>query len=96
MACYLLVDTKLNDPEGYEAYKAKAKPIVESYGGKYLARGGELEVLEDDLWSPTRLVIIEFPDKAAAMAFANSDEYAPVRALRHQSADCTLVLVEGI
>ena len=40
MAVYMLVDTKIKDLDAYEEYKHKAKPIVESYGGEYLARGG--------------------------------------------------------
>ncbi len=49
MPAYLIVDTKITDPEAYESYKALAKPIVEKYGGTYKARGGELEVFEGDL-----------------------------------------------
>ena len=95
MAAYIIVDTAVHDPESYEEYKALARPIAEKYGGRYLARGGEMDVIEKDLWSPTRMVLIEFPDIDAARAFANSDEYAPVGALRHQYADSTLVIVDG-
>jgi len=96
MAAYVVVDTKITDPEAYEGYKAQAKPIVESYGGEYIARGGTLEVFESDLWSPTRLVLIRFPDMDAARAWANSPEYAPVKAVRHGAAATTLALVDGI
>jgi uncharacterized protein (DUF1330 family) len=95
MAAYIIADTKVHDAEGYERYKALARPIAESYGGNYLARGGELTVDDDDLWTPTRMVIIEFPDADAARAFMQSDEYAPVRELRHRYADSTVVLVDG-
>ena len=44
MAVYMVVDTKIKNPEAYEEYKIKAKPIVESYGGEYLARGGYTSV----------------------------------------------------
>ena len=33
MPVYLVVDTKIKNPEAYEEYKIKAKPIVESFGG---------------------------------------------------------------
>ena len=36
--------------------------MVAKHGGIYRVRGGELNVVEDDLWSPTRIVIVEFPD----------------------------------
>ncbi len=96
MAAYLLVDTDISDPEAYERYKALARPTVEAYGGEYLARGGALDVYEDELWSPSRLVIIRFPDRAAARAWAESPEYAPVKAIRHGAARATLAVVDGL
>ena len=96
MSAWLIVDTKIENPDAYEAYKALAKPIAERFGGVYRARGGETEVFENDLWSPTRLVVIEFPDMASARAFVNSEEYAPVKAIRHANASCSVVLVDGV
>jgi uncharacterized protein (DUF1330 family) len=96
MAAYLIVDTDIHDAEGYERYKSLARPIAERFGGEYLVRGGAMEVVDDDLWSPTRLVVIRFPDSDAARAFLASEEYAPVRAMRHEFASSTLVLVEGL
>ncbi len=95
MPAYLIVDTKIKDAEAYEDYKALAKPLAEKYGGVYRARGGELDIFESDLWSPTRLVIIEFPDMASGRNFINSKEYLPVKAMRHANADCTVVLLDG-
>ena len=95
MPAYLIADTAVHDPAGYEEYKALARPIAEKYGGTYLARGGELEVIDTELWEPTRLVVIEFPDLAAARSFARSAEYAPVAELRHRYADSTVVIVDG-
>lgn len=96
MSAYVIVDTKIKNAEAYEGYKAKAKPIVEKYGGTYKARGGSLDVVESDLWSPTRIVIIEFPDMQSARGFVDSQEYAPVKAIRHAHADCSVVIVEGV
>jgi uncharacterized protein (DUF1330 family) len=95
MTAYLLVDTKIHDVAEYEKYKLLAKPIAEKFGGKYLSRGADLDVVEDDLWSPSRLVLLEFPDTKSARAFIDSEDYAPAKALRHAYADCTLVLFEG-
>lgn len=95
MSAWLIVDTKITNPEAYEEYKALAGPMVAKHGGTYRARGGELDVVEDDLWSPTRIVIVEFPDIEAARLFAYSEDYAPVAAIRHANADCTVVTVDG-
>ena len=57
---YLIVDTKILDAARYEEYKNLAKPIIERFGGEYLARGGELYSNQCDLWTPTRIVVIKF------------------------------------
>ena len=95
MSAFLIVDTKIENADEYEKYKALAKPIAEKYGGVYRARGGEMDIRETDLWTPTRMVIIEFPDMASARAFLDSDEYAPVKPLRLDSAECTLLILDG-
>jgi uncharacterized protein (DUF1330 family) len=95
MSAYLIVDTKINNPEQYEEYKKLAKPIVEKYGGVYRVRGGEMDVRETDLWTPTRIVIVEFPDMKSAQAFADSAEYAPIKPIRLNNAECTLFIVDG-
>jgi uncharacterized protein (DUF1330 family) len=95
MSAFLILDSKINDPESYEEYKKQAKPIAEKYGGVYRVRGGALETIESDLWTPTRIVVIEFPDVKSAQAFVNSPEYAPVKSIRHNSAECTVLIVDG-
>ncbi len=95
MSAFLVVDTRIKDPQAYEEYKLLAKPVAEKYGGVYRVRGGAIDLRESELWTPTRIVIIEFPDVASAQAFADSDEYAPIKPIRQDNADCTLFIVEG-
>jgi len=96
MATYLIVDTLLDDPEVYEKYKIQAKPIVEQFGGEYLARGGNLTLRETDLWSPTRMVLIRFPDAAAANSFYDSEQYQAILPISRQSARRTMIMLEGL
>jgi uncharacterized protein (DUF1330 family) len=58
---YLVVDVKINDSETYGKYKEKVKPLIESYGGEYLSRGSEINVLENELWEFHQDVIGEIP-----------------------------------
>ncbi|MEH6556691.1 MAG: DUF1330 domain-containing protein [Oceanicoccus sp.] len=95
MSAYLILDTKITDSAAYEAYKLKAKPIAEKFGGVYRVRGSEIDLLENELWEPTRVVVIEFPSKDQARSFYNSEEYKPVRAIRQNNAACTVFLVDG-
>ena len=67
---------------------------VTAAGGRYLARGGELAVLEGD-WQPPRLVILEFEDLAAARRWYDSERYQAARGLREGAARLRLVAVQG-
>ena len=64
MAAYLIADVQITDPEQYEEYKRQVSPLIARFGGRYLARGGQHEVLEGD-WEPHRMVLLEFPDMAS-------------------------------
>jgi len=96
MSAFIIVDTKIKDAEAYEEYKQLARPIAEKYGGTYRTRGGDIEILESDLWSPTRIVIVEFPNIESAKQFVNSDEYTHVKTIRRANADCTFIIVDGM
>lgn len=96
MAAYLVVDTKLTNPELYEEYKLKAKPLVEKFGGEYLARGGNISLKESKLWTPTRMVLIRFSSSADAEKFYESEEYQEVAKISKLSADRTILILEGI
>mgnify|MGYP003319745559 FL=1 len=52
--------------------------------------------MQSDLWSPTRLVLVEFPSMDKARAFHNSEEYADVKKIRLDHAKSTLVILEGL
>ena len=93
---YLVMDTKLNDPELYEKYKQLAKPIVERFGGEYLVRGGAVHIDQSDLWSPSRIVLIKFESVEVAKSFLLSEEYRPVKALRLSASEATVSIVEGL
>ena len=96
MTAYLVVDSHLTDPTLYEQYKLLARPLAEKHGGQYLARGGAMSVKESALWSPRRMVLIRFPSVAQAEAFYQSPEYQKVLQISKQSAERTVVILEGI
>jgi len=95
MPAYLIADIEVTDPEGYEEYKRRVPAIIAAHGGRYLARGGAVEVLEGT-WRPKRNAIIEFADLASFRAFWDSPEYQPLRELRERAAKSNLVVVEGL
>jgi uncharacterized protein (DUF1330 family) len=95
MPAYVIVETDVSDPERYEHYKTAASAAVTAHGGRYLVRGGEQDVLEGD-WRPSRLVVLEFADLAAARRWYDSQQYRQARELRAGAARLNLVAVQGV
>lgn len=94
MPAYVISDMEITDPQRFEEYKRLSPPTVAAYGGRFLARGGEITPLEGG-WQPRRLVVLEFPSVAQASAWLDSPEYAPARRLRQLSANARMVVIEG-
>ena len=95
MAAYVIAPIDVKDPVRYEDYKTMVPASIAKFGGRFIARGGAVEVLEGD-WHPGRLVLVEFPSAAAARLWYESDDYAPAKALRQATSTGELVVVEGV
>jgi uncharacterized protein (DUF1330 family) len=95
MPAYIIVETDVHDPEQYERYKAASPGAVAAGGGRFIARGGELAVLEGD-WQPKRLVLLEFPDLETAKRFYESERYQEAKKLREGAANLRMVAFEGL
>ncbi len=92
---YVIADVRIDDPDEYKKYMSGAKPIVERFGGEFLVRGGEFQVIEGDYFQPRRLVVIRFPTKEVFESFYQSPEYQQVRQIRLPVSDMVMVGVEG-
>jgi uncharacterized protein (DUF1330 family) len=77
---YWVVFADVTDPEGYKAYVAANGKALAKYGGRFLARGGKVELKEGQPRS--RVVVVEFPSYAAALDCYGSAEY--VAAMKHR------------
>ncbi len=95
MPGYVIVNVTVRDPMRYEEYRRLATPTVSAYGGRYLVRGGPVDAREGD-WTPSRLVVLEFPTMERAREWWESPEYAPAKAVRQSCADTQLVITEGL
>jgi uncharacterized protein (DUF1330 family) len=95
MSAYVLVDISQTDPERAARYRAMSGPSVERHGGRFLARGGAIRVIEGD-WQPERLVIIEFTSADAAQAWYDSEDYRQARAVRADVGVWRMVVVDGV
>ena len=93
---YIIVESKITDPEQFKKYMSAAPEIVKSFGGEYLVRGGRIDVLEGS-WQPPRLTVLRYPSFDAAKAMYDSPAYVAARKLRAGAASVfNMVLVEGV
>ena len=72
-AYWVCIYEKINNLEKLKNYASKAKPAVEKFSGKFLARGGRSRT-NDGINSP-RTVVVEFPDYNTALACYDSPDY---------------------
>ena len=84
----------VTDAEKHAKYRKIATPMVEKYSGRYLARGGKMEVIEGE--SVPRIVIFEFPSMERFKSFYNAPEYQEAKALRQDATRGNMILVDGL
>lgn len=92
---YILVEVDIPDMQAYRAsgYMDMAEAAIAKHGGRFLVRSGNAEIIEGS--GPMgRIVILEFPSRAAAATFFHSDDYAPALALRQSMSNARGILLD--
>lgn len=95
VAEYVVVDIERTDLERAARCSEMSDPSVERCGGRFLARGGPIKILEGD-WEPQRLVVIEFESAQAARDWYASEGYRATCAIREGAGIGRMVVVEGM
>jgi uncharacterized protein (DUF1330 family) len=95
MAAYAVVNVRqaTENAEMLE-YRARVQATLDLYAGRFLARGGTVEVREGD-WKPGRLVLIEFPSLQQARGWYHSPEYQAIIGMRTRNSETDFVFLEG-
>ena len=91
---YYIGQHVISDRDAFDIYLAKTIPFIKKHGGRYLTKGGTHEMLEGD--PPTRVVIVEFPNKEAARAWYTDPGYKPLIPDRHAVTKSTMTLIDGV
>ena len=94
MSAYWIVRVAVRDAEKLGAYAPLAAATVETYGGKYLARGGAHETTEGSDYG--RNVIVWWPDLSTAQTAYHSPEYQKARDVLGDGAERLFVIVDGL
>jgi len=95
MPALLISDVTIRDHAAFQQYRELAAASIEAFGGRYLVRGGEIEVLEGER-HPSNLVVVEFESTEVARRWYASAEYAKALEFRDRALSRSLILVDGL
>ena len=93
-AYWVCIYEKIINQEKLKEYAAKAKPAIEKFSGKFLARGGKNRTNEG-INSP-RVIVVEFPDYNSALECYDSDEYKKAHDILNDHVVRHHQIVEGV
>jgi uncharacterized protein (DUF1330 family) len=89
---YVLGGHIMRNAERFKPYAAAVPEVVQSFGGRFLARAGAVTLIAGD-FVPERVVLIEFPSVDDALGFYVSERYAPLLKIRLETTEARLVLL---
>jgi uncharacterized protein (DUF1330 family) len=93
MTAYVVNEIVVTDAEVFQTYVVQVPPTLSAFGGRYLVRSGASQTIEGE--PPGRLVILEFPDRAAALAWRSSPAYAAILPIRDAASTSRVYVVDG-
>ena len=94
MPAYIVAHVDVEDWGAYAEYMRHTPRVIQRFGGRFVARGGEMVTLEGPE-ETLRIVLIEFPSLEDAKAFYNSDEYKQTKKLREGGGSAKFVAIDG-
>ena len=95
MAAYVIIHDEIHDQALFAQFRERVAATIQASGGRYLVRGGAIEVMDGD-WKPDRIVVVEFDSADRARDWFNSPEYNEIKEIRMKAATASVVVVEGV
>ena len=95
MPAYIIAEIQVTDPVAYDDYRPLAAASIARFGGRFMVRGGTVNLLEGEP-QPERIVVIEFPDVETARRWYRSEEYQIALKIRQAASRGRVLLAEGI
>ena len=84
---------KVENQDNLKKYAETVTPIIKSYGGKPLVRGGKYETFDGDNF--IRTVVWEFPNYSKALECLNSKAYQDSWAVAKNTTSRHMQVIEG-
>ena len=94
MSIYIIAQLKFTRRELYDRYQSRFADVFRKFKGKVLV-ADEHPVVTEGNWGRDKVVILEFPDDAAAQEFQTSPEYQEIAVDRKAGADAIVLMVRG-
>ena len=91
---WLATYKSIGDLEKLKKYAEAVTPIIKSFGGRALVRGGKYQVLTGDNF--IRTVIWEFPSYQKAIECHESKKYQEGWSLAKETTERNLQIIEGV
>ena len=91
-AAFVIAAHMMRDIERFKPYAAAIPGVVQRFNGRFIARAGRVTPIAG-AFVPDRVVLIEFPSAADAVAFYFSEVYAPLLKLRLETTDPRFVVM---
>jgi uncharacterized protein (DUF1330 family) len=95
MSAYVIAQISIHDRARYDRYVAGFMPVLQRHGGRLLVADEAPEVAEGR-WDRDKLIVLAFPDRAAAKAWAESPDYRAISTDRVAATDGVVLIAEGV
>jgi len=92
---YVIAQLTFTDIAAYRRYQKAFPEVFANSGGKVLVADEAPQVLEGS-WSGNKVVVLAFPDEAAARRFQEDPLYLEISKDRMAGADAVVLQVKGL
>ncbi len=90
---YAFANLTVTAPDSLAAYRDVAGEALAKHGGKVEAAANSFTVLDGAPDQPNVAALLSFPDRDAALAWANDPDLADVHALRRNAGASDILLL---
>lgn len=93
---YLIAELDVRDPEKLLEYGRRVQPVMARHGGEIVAISGRGARVVEGERKPGLVILHRWRSLADFDAFWDSQEYEPLRKLRHEACGSRIVIFEGV
>lgn len=95
MSVYVIAQLSITDRAAYDRYLAGFTDVMRRHRGEVLA-ADEHPSVEEGVWEHEKLVLLSFPDEAAAREWAGSPAYRAIAVDRRAGSHGVVLLAHGV